>query len=158
MTKQFSHFSDLPLPTELLKSFRDVEEEYLGPFISGQVNLHTTVRREQVYVVKGLSERERLSERKKITKLLSKPCGCGNDCQEKFTVSEILDSREDFRQMSWAEQHSFIIGKLQSFIHGTVQSKSARTSQSRQRQRFDYCITADRPVCRKFFLTPGDPQ
>jgi len=152
MTEQFSQFSDLLLPNELLKSFRDVEEEYLGPFISGQASVHTTDRQEQEYVIKGLSERERLSERKKITKLLSKPCGCGNDCQKKFTVSEILDAREDFRQMSWAEQHSFIIGKLQSFIHGTGQSKSARTSQSRQRQRFDYCITADRPVCRKFFL------
>ncbi|ETR66776.1 MAG: chaperonin [Candidatus Magnetoglobus multicellularis str. Araruama] len=83
---------------------------------------------------------------------MSKPCGCGNDCQKKFTVSEIIDAREDFRQMSWAEQHSFIIGKLQSFIHSTAHSKSARTTQSRKRQRFDYCITADRPVCRKYFL------
>jgi len=152
MKEQSSQFSDLLLPKELLKPFRDLEEEYLGPFISGQASVHTTDRREQKCVIEGFSERERLSERKKITKFLSKPCGCGNDCHKKFTVSEILDAREDFRQMSWAEQHSFIIGKLQSFIHGTAQSKSARTSQSRQRHRFDYCITADRPVCRKFFL------
>jgi len=125
MTEQSSQFSDLLLPNELLKSFRDVEEEYLGPFISGQASVHTADRHEQEYVIKGLSERERLSERKKITKLLSKPCGCENDCQKKFTVSEIMDAREDFRQMSWAEQHSFILGKLQSFIHGIAQSKSA---------------------------------
>ena len=152
MTEQSSQFSDLLLPKELLKPFRDVEEEYLAPFITGQPGVHVTDRRKQERVTEGLSERERLSERKKITKLLSKSCGCGNDCQKKFTVSEILDAREDFRHMSWAEQHSFIIGKLQSFIHSTVQSKSARISRSRQRQRFDYCITADRPVCRKFFL------
>ena len=152
MTEQSSQFSDLLLPKELLKPFRDVEEEYLGPFITGQPGVHVTDRRKQERVTEGLSERERLSERKKITKLLSKSCGCGNDCQKKFTVSEILDAREDFRHMSWAERHSFIIGKLQSFIHGAVQSKSARISRSRQRQRFDYCITADRPVCRKFFL------
>lgn len=152
MTEQVSQNSDLLLPKELLKPFREVEEEYLGPFISGQAGVHTTDRQGQDRVTDGLSERERLSERKKITKALSKPCGCGNDCQKKFTVSEILDAREDFRQMSWSEQHSFIIGKLQSFIHGTTQSKSARTSHSRQRQRFDYCITADRPVCRNFFL------
>ena len=152
MTEQSSQFSDLLLPKELLKPFREVEEEYLGSFISGQASVHTTDRRKQECVIEGFTERDRLSERKKITKFLSKPCGCGNDCQKKFTVSEILDAREDFRQMSWTEQHSFIIGKLQSFIHGTTQSKSARTSQSRQRQRFDYCITADRPVCRKFFL------
>jgi hypothetical protein len=114
--------------------------------------VQSTDRQEKDCVTGGLSEQERLSERRKITKALSKPCGCGNDCQKKFTVSEILDAREDFRQMSWAEQHSFIIAKLQSFIHSAAQSKSARTSRSRQRQRFDYCITADRPVCRKFFL------
>lgn len=152
MTEKPSQFSDLLLPKELLKPFRDIEEEYLAPFISGQADVQIVDRPEQESIDKGFSEQERLSERKKITKILSRPCGCGNNCEKKFTVSEILDAREDFRQMSWAEQHSFIIGKLQSFIHGTAQSKSARTSQSRQRQRFDYCITADRPVCRKFFL------
>jgi len=152
MKERSSQYSDLLLPKELLKPFQEVEEEYLGPFISGQTDVHITDRREKEFVTEEFSERERLSERKKITKLLSKPCGCGNDCQKMFTVSEILDAREDFRQMSWAEQHSFVIGKLQSFIHGTAQSKSARTSQSRQRQRFNYCITADRPVCRNFFL------
>ena len=93
MTEQFSQFSDLLLPKELLKPFRDVEEEYLGPFISGQASLHTTDRGKQACVIEGLSKRELLSERKKITKLLSKPCGCGNDCQKKFTVSEILNAR-----------------------------------------------------------------
>lgn len=75
MIDQSSQFSDLLLPKELLKSFRDVEEEYLGPFISRQASVHTTDKQEQEYVIKGLSERERLSERKKITKFLSKPCG-----------------------------------------------------------------------------------
>ena len=152
MTEHPSHISDLLLPKELLKPFREFEEEYLSPFIYRQTGVHTTEVQEQECVAKGLSERERLSERRKIIKELSKPCGCGNDCQKKFTVSEIQDAREDFRQMSWAEQHCFIIGKLQSFIHDTAQSKSARTSRSRQRHRFDYCITGDRPVCRKFFL------
>lgn len=150
--KHSSHLSDLLLPKELLKPFQEIEEEYIGSFISGQANVNVTDTSEQNRVTKGFSERERLSERRKVTKALSKPCGCGRDCQNKFTISEILDAREDFRQMSWAEQHSFIIGKLQSFIHSNAQSKSARTSRSRKRQRFNYCITADRPVCRKFFL------
>jgi len=104
MTKQSSQFSDLLLPKELLKPFRDVEEEYLGPFISRKTSERPTDKQEQKYGIKGLSERERLSERKKITKALSKPCGCGNDCQKKFTVSEIIDAREDFRQMTGATQ------------------------------------------------------
>ena len=69
MTQQSSQFSDLLLPKELLKPFRDVEEEYLGPFITGQTGVHVTDRRKQECVTEGLSERERLSERKKITKL-----------------------------------------------------------------------------------------
>ena len=63
MKEKSSEFSDLLLPKELLKPFRDVEEEYLGPFISGQACVHISNRRKQEYV----GERERLSERKKIT-------------------------------------------------------------------------------------------
>ncbi len=100
----------------------------------------------------GFTEKELLAERKKIAKALSRPCGCGGDCQSKFTVSEILDAREDFRGMSWTGRHSFIIGKLQSFMHDSADSKSARAYRARRRQRFDYRITADRPVCRNFFL------
>ncbi len=96
MTEQSSQFSDLLLPKELLKPFLEVEEEYLGPFISGQRIVQIPDKLEHECVIKEFSERERLSERKKITKLLSKPCGCGNDCQKKFTVSEILDARERF--------------------------------------------------------------
>ncbi len=42
MKEQSSQFSDLLLPKakELLKPFRDVEDEY-GPFISGQASVHT---------------------------------------------------------------------------------------------------------------------
>lgn len=100
----------------------------------------------------GFTEKELLAERKKISKALTKPCGCSRNCQIKFTVSEILDAREDFKQMSRSERHSFIIGKLQSFIHDSPKSKSARASNARVRQRFDYRVTADRPVCRNFFL------
>ena len=152
MQKKSTQFADLLLPSDLLKPFQELEEEYLGSFISGGRFSVDKYDQGGSGVVSGFTQKELLAERKKITRKLSKPCGCGNDCQKKFTVSEILDAREDFRQMSWREQHSFIIGKLQSFIHGSSESKSARAYKSRQRQRFDYRITADRPVCRNFFL------
>lgn len=154
MKEQSSQFSDLLLPEELLRPFREVEQEYLSPFISGwnTDGPRCGHRVEEECVDRRLSDAERLAERKKIANALSKPCRCGNGCEGKFTVSEILEAREDFRQMSWAEQHSFIIGKLQSFVHATPESRSGRTSRSRQRQRYDYCVNADRPVCREFFL------
>ncbi len=152
MSKESTQFADLLLPKELLKPFQELEDEYLGYFISGQKSSGGKHDKDAMETTGGFTQKELLAERKKITRALTKPCGCGNDCQKKFTVSEILDAHDDFRQMSWAEQHSFIIGKLQSFIHNSSESQSARTCKSRQRQRFDYCITADRPVCRNFFL------
>lgn len=140
------------MPRQLLKPIRELEEEYLGDFIFGRGFRRGKSDGGQQAEPEGFTEEERLAERKKITKALGKSCACGNDCQEKFTVSEILDAREDFRRMSRVERHSFIIGKLQSFINNSPESKSARTKQSRRRQRFEYCVTADRPVCRDFFL------
>ncbi len=152
MAKEPTQFIDLLLPRDLLKPIQELEEEYLGPFISSRGFGRTGRDDSEIEGTGGFTEKELLAERKKITKALSKPCGCGNNCQSKFTVSEILDARDDFQQMSQTERHSFIIGKLQSFIHNFPDSKSARTSQARQRQRFDYRVTADRPVCRSFFL------
>ena len=152
MSTKSTQFADLLLPEELLKPFQELEDEYLGYFISGQQFSGGKHDEGAMESAGRFTQKELLAERKKITRALTTPCGCGNDCQKKFTVSEILDAHEDFRQMLWAEQHSFIIGKLQSFIHNHPESQSARTCKSRQRQRFDYCITADRPVCRNFFL------
>lgn len=151
MANEPTQFTDLLLPRTLLKPLKELEDEYLGPFISREFRGNKGVGSE-IDETRGFTETERLAERKKIDKALSRPCGCGSNCQEKFTVSEILDAREDFRQMSREERHSFIIGKLQSFIHSSTDSKSARVYQSRQRQRFDYRVTSDRPVCRDFFL------
>jgi hypothetical protein len=152
MLKKSTQFADLLLPKELLKPIQELEDEYLGAFISRRGCCRDRQDRNEANTTGGFTEKELLAERKKIIKALSKPCGCGNNCQNQFTVNEILDAREDFRNMSWTEQHTFIIGKLQSFAHDSPESKSARTCNTRQRQRFDYRITANRPVCRNFFL------
>lgn len=147
-----SVFADLLLPRALLKPIQELEEEYLGEFISGHGIRRAKRDDGETEEGGGFTEKELLAERRRITKTLSKSCGCGDNCQNMFTVSEILDAREDYRRMSRAERHSFIIGKLQAFIHNTPESKSARVRQARRRQRFDYRVTADRPVCRNFFL------
>lgn len=143
---------NLLLPKELLKSFQDLEDEYLGSFISTKTIEVEKQNKDPESTTIDITQKELLAERKKITRALNKPCICGNNCQKRFTVSEILDAREDFRRMSWTEQHSFIVGKLQSFMQESSESKSARRSKLRKRQKFDYRINADRPVCRNFFL------
>lgn len=131
-------------------SFQELEQEYLKPFLSDKshktalsfVSQETTTSRPT-----SPAEEKRI-----VSKFLSTPCPCGENCQRLFTVSEVVEARENFRLMSWNEQHSFIIGKLQTFIRVSEQSVSARTTRLRERQKFDYFINADRPVCRTVFL------
>lgn len=131
-------------------SIQEYEDEYLKPFFSEQPG-------DQVPDVERKSQNidaafNKVAEREDVLRFLSNPCPCGQNCQQFFSVSEVLDAREDFRLMSWSEQHSFIVGKLQTFMRSSEHSVSARTSSRRERQRFDYFINADRPVCRTMFL------
>ncbi len=131
-------------------SFQELEQEYLKPFFPDKSN--------EAVLSSVFQEREALrptspaEEKGIVSQFLSTPCPCGENCQRLFTVSEVIESRENFRLMSWSEQHSFIIGKLQTFIRVSKQSVSARTTKLRERQKFDYFINADRPVCRTVFL------
>jgi len=131
-------------------SIQEYEDEYLKPFVSE----HPAER--------GPSANEResrkidttpdIAEREEVSRFLSTPCPCGQNCQQFFGAGEVLEAREDFRLMSWSEQHSFIVGKLQTFMRSSGHSVSARRSSLRERQKFDYFINADRPVCRTMFL------
>ena len=51
-------------------------------------------------------------EWRKIEKYLSQPCVCGKNCQEKFSVDEILSSRENFKSLSRNEKNCFILAQL----------------------------------------------
>lgn len=131
-------------------SIREYEDEYLKPFVSEQpaVSGPSDNRRES----RKIDTTPDIVEREEVSRFLSTPCPCGQNCQQFFSVSEVLEAREDFRLMSWNEQHSFIVGKLQTFMRSSGHSVSARRSSLRERQKFDYFINADRPVCRTMFL------
>ncbi len=130
-------------------SLQEYEDEYLKPFISDRpVGRSPSGRRES----RNIDTAKEIAERDEVTRFLSNPCPCGKDCQQFFCVGEVLEAREDFRLMSWREQHSFIVGKLQTFMRSSENSVSARKSSMRERQKFDYFINADRPVCRTMFL------
>ncbi len=132
-------------------SIQEYEDEYLKPFFSEQPadQASTDYERKSENIDAAFNK---VAEREDVSHFLSIPCPCGQNCQQFFSVSEVLDAREDFRLMSWSEQHSFIVGKLQTFMRSSEHSVSARTSSRRERQRFDYFINADRPVCRSMFL------
>jgi hypothetical protein len=131
-------------------SFQELEKEYLKPFLSEKSN--EVVLSSVSHEIETSRSTCPAEEKRIVSQFLSTPCPCGENCQRLFTVSEVIESRENFRLMSWREQHSFIIGKLQTFIRVSKQSVSAHTTRLRERQKFDYFINADRPVCRTVFL------
>ena len=80
-------------------SIQEYEDEHLKPFVSEQ----------PVYQVPPVAERKsqnldaalKVAEGEDVSRFLSTPCPCGQNCQQFFSVSEVLDAREDFRLMSW---------------------------------------------------------
>ena len=148
MKSEKNHLDERLLNLEI--SFQELEQEYLRPFLSDKPN--EIVLSSAPQEIEASSPTSPAEEKRLISQFLSTPCPCGENCQRLFTVSEVIESRENFRLMSWNEKHSFIIGKLQTFIRVSNQSVSARTTKLRERQKFDYFINADRPVCRTVFL------
>jgi len=91
-------------------------------------------------------------EWKKIEEFLSKPCGCGKNCQEKFSIDEVVYAREDFKTLTRNEKNCFMLAQLRTFRHISQDAKTGRIIKERQRERYDYRINADRAVCRAMFL------
>ena len=135
---------------ELAISLMEIEDEYLSPFLSDEFNAPKTesLKGSQQEITHAVC----VDEKKLVSEFLSTPCSCGEDCGRLFSVTEVCEARENFRSMTWREQHSFIVGILQTFQRNAKQSASARSSRLRKRQKFDYFINADRPVCRTMFL------
>lgn len=93
-----------------------------------------------------------LAEKQTINEFLNRHCGCGSNCQKLFIFDELLSSRLKFRNMSTTEKNCFILSQLVCFSHHSTFSHSARRITTRKRQKFEYTINADRPVCKNVFL------
>jgi hypothetical protein len=91
-------------------------------------------------------------EKQLVDKFLSKSCGCGCNCQKQFTSEEIFNARIKFQKLTTTEKNCFILSQLFSFLRYSAYAYSARTTTPRKRQKFEYKINADRPVCKEFFL------
>lgn len=91
-------------------------------------------------------------ETQRIKHFLSDVCACGNNCQALFTLDELRNARVKFHAMPTIEKNCFILSQLMSFSRHSTQSYSARTSKPRKRQKFEYHVSADRPICKTVFL------
>jgi hypothetical protein len=92
------------------------------------------------------------AENAAIVAFLTSSCACGHECQKLFSYDELLEVRAKFRMLSISEKNSVVIALLSSFSRHSEQACSARSKTSRIRQKFEYQINIDRPVCRDAFL------
>lgn len=87
-----------------------------------------------------------------IKDFLISPCSCGKSCKDSLSFDEIAKSRNEFNSLSWVEKNAFMLSQLNIFTRYSDKSHSARQIKARVRQKFDYHISIDRPVCKEVFL------
>ena len=91
-------------------------------------------------------------ELKLVSNFIERSCSCGQNCQKQFTIPELLESRENFRWLSLKEKNCSILSQLNTVIRSSKKAQSSRQLTDRNRQKFNYQINSDRPVCRDVFL------
>lgn len=99
-----------------------------------------------------VSHFESENEQALIKDFLISNCMCGKLCKESLSFDEIAKSRKEFSSLNWDEKNAFILSQLNMFMRHSDKSRSARQIKTRIRQKFDYHISIDRPVCQEVFL------
>jgi len=133
---------------ELAKIFDDFLEEYAKPDFNSVADV-ISKRKEDTSAEKEI-DRDR--ERELVSDFLAKPCPCGKNCQAKFSEAELSESRDNFRSLTRNQRNCCILALLRSFQISSDQARSAGAIRTRRRQRYEYRVNADRPVCRDTFL------
>ena len=91
-------------------------------------------------------------EEKIVASFLSNPCPCSLNCQKQLSQDEIISNRAFFRSLDKNVRNSILITQLKSMLSHSEYSASARSKKTRKRNKFDYRISIDRPVCKSVFL------
>jgi hypothetical protein len=91
-------------------------------------------------------------EEKRVDYFLSTPCPCKKNCQNQLTKNEVINNRSFFRALEKNEKNYIIITQLKSLLCHSDYATSARSKKNRERKKFDYRISIDRPVCKAVFL------
>ena len=133
-----------PYKDRVNKRYEELVAEYL------KTDLISTFQNEK----NELSSEELLeaSEKIAVEHFLSVGCGCDRNCHNQFSEKELLSTRSQFRFLSLAEKNCYILAQLRSFSKHSDRANSSRAETKRKRQKFEYQINVDRPVCREAFL------
>jgi hypothetical protein len=68
-------------------------------------------------------------EQKRVSNFIERPCYCGKNCQEQFSVSEILESRANFRWLSRHEKNCYILSQLNAWLKSAKRAREGKTTQ-----------------------------
>lgn len=107
---------------------------------------------DQIAFKPSLNNIDSKDESELIKDFLSTPCSCGKLCKDSLSFNELARSRKEFLSLSWAEKNAFMLSQLNLFTRFSDKACSARQTKIRVRQKFDYHISIERPVCKDVFL------
>lgn len=132
---------------QITKVFEELVDEYLG-----KNKYNNDIDDQPIKAKLPNNTFDSAKEQVLIKAFLDSPCSCEKACKENLDFDEIATAREAFRSLSRLEKNTFMLSQLQVFARYSDQSRSARQIKTRIRQKFDYHISIDRPVCREVFL------
>lgn len=91
-------------------------------------------------------------EEKVVASFLKKPCPCSLNCQTQLNQDEVISNRAFFRSLEKKQRNYILLVQLKSLLSHSEYSTSARSKKNRERKKFNYRISIDRPVCKTVFL------
>ena len=87
-----------------------------------------------------------------VAAFLKSPCSCSRNCQKLLNHQEVIENRAFFRSLEKKERNYILLSILKFLFSRSDISTSGRTKNRRDRSKFDYRVSIDRPVCKAVFL------
>ncbi|KHD04931.1 hypothetical protein PN36_33745 [Candidatus Thiomargarita nelsonii] len=91
-------------------------------------------------------------EEKVVAAFLETPCHCSRNCKFFLNYQEVIKNRAFFRSLEKKERNYILLNVLKILLSIEDISRSGRTKNRRERKKFNYCVSIDRPVCKAVFL------
>ena len=138
----------IKISQQITNTFEELLEEYLPIHESKKISnsIGDDTQNETKLPVDNFNSE---NEPKLIRKFFTKPCLCGKLCKDSLNFDEVTKSRKEFSSLSWIEKNAFMLSQLSLLVRVSDKASSARQLKTRVRQKFDYHVSIDRPVCKE---------
>ena len=132
---------------QITKVFEELVDDYLHE--SKEIKNSNESKTETLYPINNFDSN---NEYTLIKDFLASQGDCQKSCKDNLSFDEIAQARKKFSELRWVEKNVFMLSQLNIFDKHSDKSRSARQTKTRVRQKFDYHISIDRPVCKEVFL------